>query len=139
MSRSGSMSLPNRRSGALLLGAALAALTGSACAPSPPLSEIEQSVFTRSCAFSSCHGSGVSPAGGLSLAGSTYERLVNVKSSLASEKLRVVPSAPDSSFLFEKIAQDKPSAGKRMPPGQPLGEDDIAKIRAWIEAGAENK
>lgn len=138
MARSGSMSLPNRRSGALLLGVALVALTGSACAPSPPLSEIENSVFTKSCVFSTCHGASSAPAGGLSLAGSTYERLINVKSAQAPEKRLVVPSDPAGSFLFEKIAQDKPSVGKRMPPGQPLAEEDIAKIRAWIEAGGQN-
>lgn len=109
------------------------------CAPAPPLSDVEQKIFTRGCMFSSCHSASASPAGGLSLAGSTYEKLVNAKSTLAPEKLRVVPFDPDASFLYEKIAQDKPSAGKRMPPGQPLPEDEIAMIRAWIAGGAENK
>lgn len=139
MARSGSISLPIRSCSALAVATALSALSFAACAPAPPLSDIEQKVFTRSCAFSSCHGASASPAGGLSLVGSTYERLVNVKATLAPDKQRVVPADPTGSFLFEKIAQDKPSAGKRMPPGQPLAEDEIAMIRAWIEAGAENK
>lgn len=107
--------------------------------PAPALSDLEQQVFTRSCAFSACHPASASPAGGLSLVGSTYEKLVNAKSTLAPDKLRVVPFQPDQSFFFEKIAQEKPSAGKRMPPGQPLPDEEIAQIRAWIEAGAENK
>lgn len=139
MARSGSISLPIRTRSALAAAAALSALSLAACAPAPPLSDIEQKVFTRSCVFSSCHAANGSPAGGLSLAGSTFEKLVNVKSTLAPQKPRVVPSDPDGSFLFEKIAQDKPSAGMRMPPGQPLAEDEIAMIRAWIVAGAENK
>jgi hypothetical protein len=107
--------------------------------PAPPLSDLEKQVFTRSCAFSACHPASTSPAGGLSLAGGSYEKLVNVKSTLAPDKLRVVPFQPDQSFFFEKIAQEKPSVGKRMPPGQPLPDEEIAQIRAWIEAGAENK
>lgn len=107
--------------------------------PAPPLSSLEQNVFARSCTFSACHPASASPAGGLSLAGSTFEKLVNAKSKLAPDKLRVVPFQPDQSFFFEKIAQEKPSAGKRMPPDQALPDEEIAQIRAWIEAGAENK
>ncbi len=123
------------------MAAALAPVVlAAACSqPAPPLSDLEQRVFTRSCTFSACHPSSASPAGGLSLAGSTFEKLVNAKSTLAPDKLRVVPFQPDQSFFFEKIAQEKPSVGKRMPPGQALPEDEIAQIRAWIEAGAENK
>lgn len=139
MARSGSIALPIRSRLALMLGATLVVAGSGACAPAPPLSDVEQKVFARGCVFSSCHAANGSPAGGLSLAGSTFEKLVNVKSTLAPEKQRVVPFDPDQSFLFEKLAQDKPSAGVRMPPGQPLAEDEIAMIRAWIVAGAENK
>jgi hypothetical protein len=139
MARSGSISLPIRTRSALAAGTALLSLTFAACAPAPPLSDVEQKVFAHSCVFSSCHAANGSPAGGLSLAGSTFEKLVNVKSTLVPQKQRVVPFDPDQSFLYEKISQDKPSAGMRMPPGQPLAEDEIAMIRAWIVAGAENK
>lgn len=139
MARSGSISLPNRLRWAGAAGVVLAGLSFAACAPAPQLSTVEQQVFARSCAFSSCHSASASPAGGLNLVGSTYERLVSVKSTLAPDKQRVVPSDPAGSFLFEKISQDKPSTGKRMPPGQPLAEDEIAMIRGWIEAGAEDK
>ncbi len=139
MACSGSMSLPNRPRSIVALLTALG-LTGlAACAPAPPLSDVEAKVFARGCVFSSCHAANGSPAGGLSLSGSTFDKLVNVKSTLAPQKPRVVPFDPEQSFLFEKIAQDKPSAGMRMPPGQPLAEDEIAMIRAWIVAGAENK
>lgn len=122
------------------LAALLPVLAAVGCAqPAPPLSDLEQRVFTRSCTFSACHPSSAAPAGGLNLVGSTFDRLVNVKSTLAPDKLRIVPGQPDQSFFYEKIAQDKPSAGKRMPPGQALPDEEIAQIRAWIEAGAENK
>lgn len=139
MARSGSIALPIRSRIVLTVAAALSALSIAACAPAPPLSAVEQQVFARGCVFSSCHGASGSPAGGLSLAGSTFEKLVNVKATLAPQKQRIVPFDPEQSFLFEKISQDKPSAGVRMPPGQPLAEDEIAMIRAWIVAGAENK
>lgn len=119
---------------ALLLGLS----TEVACVPDPPLSQLETQIFMRSCQFSSCHGAGVAPAGGLSLVDKTFERLVGVRATLAPDKQRVVPFDAARSFLFEKIANEKPSVGKRMPPAQPLPDEEIEQIRAWINAGAPN-
>ena len=121
---------------ALLLGAALVARSPAPRAPSPPLSEIEQSVFTKSCVFSSCHGASSAPAGGLSLAGSTYERLINVKSAQAPEKLLVVLFDPCRLVPVQKIAQDKPSAGKR--PWPAARRRRHRQDSRSIEAGGQN-
>ena len=42
---------------------------------------------------------------------------------------------PDDSRLFKSIAG---KGGKPMPPRKPLSEDEIAKVKAWIAAGAKN-
>lgn len=110
----------------------------SACSPEPSLGQIEQQIFQRSCSFATCHQSTGTPAGGLSLGAATYDQLVNVKSTLASGQMRVVPGDPDASFLMDKIASDKPKFGQRMPPAQALEPEEIEKIRQWILAGAKN-
>lgn len=51
----------------------------------------------------------------------------------------VVPGDPDASYLLEKISQDTPAHGKRMPlKDDPLSDDEIELIRQWIAAGAKN-
>ena len=53
--------------------------------------------------------------------------------SAAGLREAVVPGKPDESLLIAKISGEKPA----MPPvGEPLTADEIAAIRAWIEAGA---
>jgi mono/diheme cytochrome c family protein len=47
----------------------------------------------------------------------------------------VIPEDPQASLIIERITADDPK--QRMPPeGEPLTEDEIAAIRAWIAAGA---
>jgi hypothetical protein len=51
---------------------------------------------------------------------------------------RVVPGDPDNSLLVQKL-EGTASCGVRMPKDlDPLSTDQIALIRAWIEAGAKN-
>lgn len=64
--------------------------------------------------------------------------LVNAKS-LLSSKRRVLPGSPDDSFLVEKIAQDKPSAGEAMPLHYArLDASEVDTLRRWIADGAPN-
>jgi len=42
---------------------------------------------------------------------------------------------PDESRLYKSLAG---KGGKPMPPKKPLSEDEIAKVKAWIAAGAKN-
>jgi outer membrane protein assembly factor BamB len=51
----------------------------------------------------------------------------------------VVPGQPDQSLLYRKVADDMPPCGARMPLSlAPLGPEEIAQIRTWIEMGAPN-
>lgn len=115
------------------------ALTAVGCKEPPPLSQIEQQIFTRSCNFSSCHsGSAATGSGGLSLESPSFAKLVNAKASIPG-KTRVVPFDPDQSYLMEKLTKDKPTAGSRMPlASDPLPDEEIEMIREWIAGGALN-
>lgn len=131
------------RSLGLLLGLLAAACSSEGTqqdsAPiDPKLSIIEQQVLHPSCTFSSCHGSD-SPKDGLSLMGSTYDALVNHRSTELPDRFLVLPADPDGSYLLEKLTRDRPSAGSRMPyASSPLDAKAIAAIRQWIELGAPN-
>jgi hypothetical protein len=46
---------------------------------------------------------------------------------------RVKPGMPDSSYLYVKVASDKPPVGVRMPMSStPLTAAEIERIRVWI-------
>ncbi len=101
------------------------------------LSDIERTIFATRCTFSVCHGADV-PQQGMSLAGRTYEILVNQASTEFPDRPRIAPGDPERSYLLEKITRPVPSAGKRMPPDQPLEQADIELVRAWIHDGARD-
>lgn len=133
-----------RRGVAAVLGFWLAtACSGGSTASSSPtiepkLTVIEQKVFQVSCTFSSCHGTDT-PQQGLSLAGSTYDVLVNQPSVEVPARMRVAPSDPNGSYLLEKISSDHPTSGARMPyASSPLPESEITGVRQWIEQGAQD-
>jgi hypothetical protein len=96
-----------------------------------------QPLLTARCALSGCHA-GSSPQEGMDLsAGEAWRHLVNVGSEEIPGEMRVKPGDPDHSVLFEKISQDQPRAGTRMPQGaQPLSAEEIEQIRLWILGGA---
>ena len=83
-------------------------------------------------------GPGPAEAAGLSLvAGRSFDNLVSVDSSQAPGTLRVAPFMPDASLLIDKLANDPPAVGDRMPLGQsPLTTEQIDLFRAWIDRGA---
>lgn len=112
----------------------------TACGGEDPgkLSEIEADIFKPSCVFAACH-MGASAAGGLSLEGSTFVALVNAAAVEAPDKMRVVPSDLAASYLMNKLEnRDIVMGTQDMPPGQPLSEARLERIRSWIEAGAAN-
>jgi hypothetical protein len=96
-----------------------------------------QPILTASCAVPGCHA-GDSPQEGMDLSsGSAYSNLVNADSVEVAGEKRVKPNDPDHSFLFEKVSQDPPSSGSRMPlGGRPLTPDQIQLIHDWIMQGA---
>jgi hypothetical protein len=71
---------------------------------------------------------------------SAWSVLVGVPSFDVPTMNRIEPGDPENSYLVRKIEGrhvEVGGAGNRMPPtGFPLREDDVARIRAWIEAGA---
>ena len=91
-----------------------------------------QPIFTASCG---CHG-GPQPQQGLSLAeGSAFAALVGVDSSQQPGTARVEPGDPAGSYLMIKLEPDPP-VGAQMPVGGALSPEQVARISAWISAGA---
>ena len=98
-------------------------------------SEIQPIFNTRGCV--SCH-SGPAGGGGLDLStGVSYGNLVNRTSGGYPPALRVVPFDPDNSVLYGKLANTGQYGGV-MPPGSSIPPGELAKVRAWIVAGAPN-
>ncbi|RJG03355.1 hypothetical protein D3878_18610 [Noviherbaspirillum sedimenti] len=96
-------------------------------------------VFQRNCL--ACHVTG-EEQGGLGLMPKlAYKSLVG-KPSLQSGLPRVAPREPERSYLLHKLRGthlDQGGSGARMPLGlQPLGDEEMAQIVAWIAAGAPN-
>ena len=124
-------------------GLGLAACNDSGMQPGEvSFSQQVQPILTDRCAFGGCHAS-TSPAAGQSLAeGLAYVSLVNLPSQELPSMDRVEPGDPDQSYLVHKIQGTHLAvggSGLRMPRGQePLSEDQINLIRAWIEQGARN-
>ena len=51
----------------------------------------------------------------------------------------MAPGDPDASYLIHKLEGRAGITGDRMPQGGPfLSSADIAVIRSWIQAGAQN-
>jgi len=85
-------------------------------------------IFTGVC--STCH-SGTNPPRGLRL--DTY---ANAMAGGASGNT-IVSCQPDASLLYQKISMATPPVGARMPFGGPyLSDNQIARVRLWIEQGA---
>ena len=98
------------------------------------LDEIQERVFTPTCATTSCH-TGANPSGGLDLtdADTSHAALVDMPSSVGT--LLVAPGLPNESYLVQKL--EGTAGGARMPlGGAPLDPTEIAAIRQWIMDGA---
>ncbi len=130
-----------------LVAAVNAALSGcpSGATPTPTepatFAAIRDEIFVPRCALPTCHDA-ASAAGGLRLTADTaYDDLVGVEPQVEVVRdagvLRVDPGAPDNSFLITKLISPPLGQGSRMPAiGDPLTDDEVALIRAWIDAGA---
>ena len=96
-----------------------------------------QPIFTASCATTDCH-TGAQPAKGLRLStGVSHGNIVNRPSLDAPAYQLVLPTKPDSSYLFLKIEGANGIVGARMPFGGTLPEASIEIIRHWIVQGAQ--
>jgi len=104
-------------------------------AAGPTFSEVQASVFTPTCATSTCHAGGA-PAGGLNLeAANSYAMLVGIQSGQDPAFMRVLAGNPDNSYLIQKL-EGTASGGGIMPPGGALPQASIDMIRQWITDGA---
>ncbi|MDJ0699215.1 MAG: CHRD domain-containing protein [Woeseiaceae bacterium] len=101
------------------------------------LTEIQNDIFTPSCATAGCH-SGSSPPDGLLLtAGEAWSNIVNVDAVQVNLK-RVKPGDPDNSYLVRKV-EGNGIVANRMPLGAPpLSQEQIDLIRQWVLNGAED-
>ena len=114
--------------------------SNSASTPPPAasgatFSDIQASVFTPSCATSTCHAGGA-PAAGLNLEmANSYTMLVGIQSGQDPAFVRVLAGSPDNSYLVQKL-EGSASGGGIMPPGGALSQTNIDMIRQWISDGA---
>jgi len=114
--------------------------SNSASTPPPvasgaTFSDIQASVFTPSCATSTCHAGGA-PAAGLNLeTANSYTMLVGIQSGQDPAFVRVLAGSPDNSYLIQKL-EGSASGGGIMPPGGALSQTNIDMIRQWITDGA---
>ena len=118
--------------------------------PPPKFDEAIQPIFEARCG-GGCHlgpddalGCLPSPAADLSLcAADSWTRLVGAPSQQTDQLKLVQPGDSARSYLLRKLLPaDTASgripgvAGQREPPGEPLSEDQLRLIAAWIDAGA---
>ncbi|MFP5305576.1 MAG: hypothetical protein ACLGI7_07095 [Gammaproteobacteria bacterium] len=101
----------------------------------PTIESIQDHVFTPQCA--SCHAGALAPQGlRLEDAQTSYDNLVDVRSTQVPTQFRVEPGSPDTSYLIDTL-EGTQAVGDRMPRGQPpLDAETIGVIRQWISDGA---
>jgi len=101
----------------------------------PTFSNIQSRIFSFSC--TECHNDNNPPEGLNLRSGVSYQSIVNIPSSQIPELLRVEPFNPDDSYLVRKLEGGPDITGDPMPlDQQPLSEDFIKVLRAWISQGA---
>lgn len=119
---------------------------GSFGVAEPNLADIHERVFSKSCAFSSCHA-GAAPQAGLDLSTveKAFDSLVGVSAATASSDwVRVVPGDPGRSHLMVKLNgqgietnPEYPDAEPMPPPAGGICEPNVQAVSDWITAGAE--
>lgn len=95
-------------------------------------SDIQEKVFTPTCATSGCHNGVQEPD---LREGMSYDNLVGVKAIGNPSMNRVEPGDSGNSYLIKKLLGDDTAL---MPQGgPPLESEVIDSIRTWIDNGAE--
>ncbi len=124
-------------------GAGEACLTGSCTCRATGSVSFKNDVapaLAQACTSAGCHA-GMRPKEDLSLELSkSYAELVNVTSSqCGGARKLVVPGAPSSSYLLQKLLDVDVCSGTQMPKaGQSLPQSQLDAISAWICSGAPN-
>ena len=101
--------------------------------------DVPKDLFIPTCGNAICHDADM-PAGELDLAteAGLIAELVGHPASGCAERLRIDPDAPEKSLLLEKLSEDRPECGERMPLGDKLPLDTIACVRDWIIEVSKN-
>ena len=108
------------------------------------LTSIRDAIFTPSCSFSACHDASA-PAAGLDLqtAAGLGARLIDHNVFAKTDLALVAAGDPEASWLYRLVAECEPRNGdgvavRHMPLNAPTLMPDplVAKLRAWIAAGA---
>jgi hypothetical protein len=111
--------------------------TGDTGPGAATFSRVRDEVLVPTCAISACHAVGTQGSGFVLPEGEEHAAIVGVESQFAPGEVLVVPGDPDASYLVLKLEDAVGIAGSPMPP--PFGNldpDQIALVRAWIDAGA---
>lgn len=93
-------------------------------------------IIRPNCVLGGCHDD-ASGAGVLKM-GELCGALEALRQAGPCAKRRLTPGDP-ASFLMEKINDETPSCGSRMPSTGRLSNDDIARLAGWIADGAVSK
>lgn len=120
--------------------------TDQAAAPDVPvtLTSVRDAIFAPSCTFSACHDSAV-PAAGLDLqtAAGLGARLIDHAVVADTDLPLVAAGDAEASWLYQLVSECDPHDGagavvRHMPFNAPtlLSDPLVAKLRAWIDAGA---
>lgn len=91
-------------------------------------------VDTAGCNQTACHR-GMVPKGGLNMGDASYDSVMTASGD--SEALLIEPNDTDASLLYQRIIKE--AGFERMPPNPPgpvLSDENISKIRDWINQGA---
>lgn len=95
---------------------------------------IRDDILVLSCGFSTCHGSGT---GGFTVSETmTRDDLVGVPSTINPVNILVIENDAENSYLVRKMEGRIPLDGEAMPPPAGAEPESIARVRAWIDAGA---
>ena len=101
----------------------------------PTLTQVQDEVFTLSCAFAACHAA--PGASQLVLeAGQTHAEVVDVDSVDNPGNILVVPGDSEASYLVAKLRGEDGIVGDQMPVGAPLEAERLQLVIDWIDAGA---
>jgi hypothetical protein len=101
-------------------------------------SDVYPIIKNHGCAGTSCHG-GARPAQGLDMSSQSvaYGSLVNVASSECKSRKLVLPGAPASSYMLDKVKGTNLCSGSKMPKtGTGLSSAEINTVASWIGSGA---
>lgn len=102
--------------------------------PSEPTFSNVQVILENNCGGAGCHIG--ERTNGVRL--DSYNNVMNSVGTQYGTEI-VEPGEPDNSPIVDKIANDDPQEGERMPQGgSPLSDDQISLIRDWIAEGAQD-